>query len=160
MRRTELPRLVQALKEPTRRFVRESRVRIALLVNGSGQVLAQHGFARAYQVMNVASLAAAAHSASRALAELTQSGGWQHLYQAGKEQHLFLAPLRTPGQELIVVAIFDDDSSLGIVQLFYQQLEQEVAALPEFREAGAATTQANFESDLEAGLEFLSPEEA
>ena len=160
MRQEDLPRLVEVLKEPTRRFVRESRVRIALLVNGAGQVLAQHGFARAYQVMNVASLAAATHAASRALAELTHSGRWEHLYQAGAEQHLFLAPLRTPGQELIVVAIFDEDSSLGIVQLFYQQLEEEVAALPEFRAAAATTTQARFEKDLEAGLGFLPAEES
>jgi predicted regulator of Ras-like GTPase activity (Roadblock/LC7/MglB family) len=158
MRRADLPRLVEALREPIHAFVRESRVRIALLVNGSGQVLAQHGFTRSYEVMNVASLAAAAHASSRALAELTGAGQWEHLYHGGPERQLFLAPLHTPIEVLILVAIFDGDSSLGIVRLFYETLEQNVAALPEFMVALAGTDQASFERDLEAGLEFISPD--
>jgi predicted regulator of Ras-like GTPase activity (Roadblock/LC7/MglB family) len=157
MRRTDLPALVAALRGPIHGFVRESRVRIALLINGSGQVLAQHGFTGSYQVMNVASLAAAAHASSRALAELTGAGRWEHLYHGGAERQLFLAPLRTPVEEMILVAIFDGDSSLGIVRLFYETLERDVATLPEFRVARDGTDQASFEGDLEAGLEFISP---
>jgi predicted regulator of Ras-like GTPase activity (Roadblock/LC7/MglB family) len=156
MRRDDLSRLVEALREPTQSFVRESRVRIAVLVNGAGQVLAQHGFARSYEVMNVASLAAAAHASSRALAELSGAGRWEHLYHGGQERQLFLAPLRTPDDELILVAIFDRDSSLGIVRLFYETLERDVSALPEFRAARQGTDQASFERDLEAGLEFIA----
>jgi predicted regulator of Ras-like GTPase activity (Roadblock/LC7/MglB family) len=159
MKRADLPRLVEALRDPTQSFVRESRVRIALLVNGAGQVLAQHGFTRSYEVMNVASLAAAAHASSRALAELTGATRWEHLYHGGVERQLFLAPLRTPVEELILVAIFDADSSLGIVRLFYDNLEQQVAALPEFMVARESTDQANFERDLEAGLEFIAERE-
>jgi predicted regulator of Ras-like GTPase activity (Roadblock/LC7/MglB family) len=160
MRRTELPRLVEVLRAPLQAFVSESRVRIALLVNGAGQVLAQHGFTRSYEVMNVASLAAAAHSSSRKLAEVTGAGAWEHLYHGGDERQLFLAPLRTPVEELIIVTIFDADSSLGIVRLFYDSLEKRVAALPEFGIAPESTDQANFERDLEAGLEFSAPEPA
>jgi predicted regulator of Ras-like GTPase activity (Roadblock/LC7/MglB family) len=156
MRRDDLPRLVEALRDPIQTFVRESRVRIALLVNGAGQVLAQHGFTRSYEVMNVASLAAAAHASSRALAELSGAGRWEHLYHGGQERQLFLAPLRTPVDELILVAIFDGDSSLGIVRLFYETLERDVSALPEFTAARQGTDQASFERDLEAGLEFIS----
>lgn len=152
MRVDDLPRLVEALKPPIAEFVRESRVRIALLINGSGQVLAQHGFTRSYEVMNVASLAAAAHASARALAEMTKANRWTHLHHAGKERQLFLAPVRTPITELILVAIFDEDTSLGIVQLFFEQLTTNVAALPEFQQQLAETTQQNFESDLEAGL--------
>jgi predicted regulator of Ras-like GTPase activity (Roadblock/LC7/MglB family) len=158
MRREELPRLVEILRPPLREFVRESRVRIALLINGAGQVLAQHGFTRSFAIMNVASLAAAAHASSRALAELTGAGRWEHLYHGGRERHLFLAPLRTPSEELIMVVVFDADSSLGIVRLFYHTLEQDVAALPEFVEARPGTDPASFERDLEAGLEFISPD--
>ncbi len=158
MRRADLPRLVEVLRGPIQGFVRESRVRIAILVNGAGQVLAQHGFTRSYEVMNVASLAAATHSSSRALAGVSGAGRWEHLYHGGRDKQLFLAPLRTPIEELILVAIFDSESSLGIVRLFYENLEKEVGALPEFMVARAGTDQANFERDLEAGLEFISPD--
>lgn len=152
MRIDDLPKLVEALKPPIAEFVRESRVRITLLINGSGQVLAQHGFTRSYEVMNVASLAASAHAAARGLAEMAEAPRWTHLHHAGKARQMFLAPVQTPVTELILVAIFDHDSSLGIVQLFYQQLTEAIAALPEFQEALQETTQQNFESDLEAGL--------
>lgn len=152
MRIDDLPRLVEALKPPIADFVRESRVRMALLINGSGQVLAQHGFTRSYEVMNVASLAAAAHASARALAEMTAANRWTHLHHAGKDRQLFLAPVKTPVAELILVAIFDNETSLGIVQLFFDKLTSSIARLPEFQEHWAETTQQNFERDLEAGL--------
>lgn len=152
MRSEDLARLVEALRPPIAEFVRESRVRIALLINGSGQVMAQHGFTRSYEVMNVASLAAAAHASARALAEMTNAKNWNHLHHAGKERQLFLAPVKTPVAELILVAIFDSDSSLGLVQLFFEQLTANVARLPEFQQQFAETTQQQFERDLEAGL--------
>lgn len=160
MRGSELPRLIDSLRGPIQLFVRESRARIALLVSSAGQVLAQHGFARGYHVMNVASLAAATHASSRALAELSGASRWEHLYHGGRERQLFLAPLRTPIEELILVVIFDADSSLGIVRLFYENLEKEVSALPELQQKPAGADHASFEEDLEAGLEYTSPEAA
>ena len=160
MRTDDLDRLVGALKPPIAEFVRESGVRTALLINGSGQVMAQHGFTRSYEVMNVASLAASAHASARALAELTNARRWSHLHHAGKERQLFLAPVKTPVAELILVAIFDGDSSLGLVQLFFERLTSNVAALPEFQHALAETTQQNFERDLEAGLHKVLSDDA
>jgi predicted regulator of Ras-like GTPase activity (Roadblock/LC7/MglB family) len=153
VRADDLARLVDALRPPITEFVRESRVRMTLLINGSGQVLAQHGFTRSYEVMNVASLAAAAHASARALAEMTEAKRWTHLHHAGKERQLFLAPVKTPAAELILVAIFDGDSSLGLVQLFFERLTQRVAALPAFQHQFAPGTQQSFERDLEAGLQ-------
>lgn len=152
MRSDDLARLVEALKPPIAEFVRESHARIALLINGSGQVLAQHGFTRSYEVMNVASLAAAAHASARALAELTDAERWTHLHHAGRERQLFLAPVKTPATELILVVIFDGETTLGIVQLFFRHLTNAIAALPELQASLQETTQQNFERDLEAGL--------
>ena len=160
MRQDDLHGLIEALKAPIGEFVRDSRVRTALLINGAGQVLAQHGFTRSYEVMNVASLAAAAHSAAGALAQIADARRWTHMHHAGKERQLFLAPMRTPVVELILVAIFDSETSLGIVQLFFDRLTASVAALPEFQRALQETTQQNFERDLEAGLQRVLSTEA
>ena len=160
MRDSELARLVEVLKEPIGEFVREARVRTALLVNGSGQVLAQHGFTRSYEVMNVASLAAAAHSAARALAVMTDAKAWTHLHHAGKQRQLFMAPIKVPSEELIMVAIFDSDSSFGLVQLFFQRFSVRIGALPELRQRTFQTTQNTFEHDLQAGLSNVLATEA
>lgn len=153
MRAADLPRVVAAVKAPIGDFVRESHVRTALLISSSGQVVAQHGFLRSLEVMNVASLAAAAHSAARALAQLCGTPGWRHLHHAGREQQLFLAPLEVPGGELILVAIFDHDSSIGLAEFFFKRLAQRLRDLPVFVQGRPAADARTFERDLEAGLE-------
>jgi hypothetical protein len=89
---------------------------------------------------------------------LSGAGRWEHLYHGGHERQLFLAPLRTPVEELILVVIFDADSSLGIVRLFYENLEREVAALKEFQQEPERPDVSHFERNLEAGLEYTSPD--
>jgi predicted regulator of Ras-like GTPase activity (Roadblock/LC7/MglB family) len=144
--------IVAALAPPIEEFVREARLRMALLVRGSGQVVGQHGFTRSYEVMNVATLAAGAHASSRALAQLLGTGGWEHMHQAGRDRSLFLAPITTPVEELIVVAIFDTETSIGMVQFFFERLAHRVAGLAVFQEPRAGTDEDNFELDLQAGL--------
>jgi predicted regulator of Ras-like GTPase activity (Roadblock/LC7/MglB family) len=155
MRSSDLPGLVASLRGPVNEFVRDARVRISLVISGSGQVLGQHGFTSGYEVMNVASLAAAAHASARALAELTQAGHWSHLHHAGRQQQLFLAPLETPVEKLILLAIFDAESSLGLVQFFFNRLATRVAALPALASARASADARTFERDLEAGLDRI-----
>ncbi len=155
MKQSELPNVIQALRGPVDAFVREARARIALLVNRSGQVLAQHGFTSSYEVMNVASLAAAAQASSQALAELLSTKNWKLLHHAGRERQMFLANLETPLEPLILVVIFDGQSSLGLVELFFDRLAERVAALPELSAAKRSADPVSFERDLEAGLDRI-----
>lgn len=158
MRREDLNRAAERLREPMRNFVRESRVRTAILVNHSGQVLAQHGFSRGFDVANVAALAAAAHSSAHALAELTGAGRWMHLHHAGQENQLFLAPFATGAGQLVLVAIFDSDSTLGLVQLFFDRLIEAIREIPELGSELPVADAESFERDLEAGLDRVLPE--
>ena len=155
MKRDILYKVAGELEAPMKDFVRESRVRTALLINHSGQVLARHGFSRSFDVGDVATLAAAAHSSAHALAELTDSGRWMHLHHAGQEKQLFLAPFRVGEEELILVAIFDEDSTLGLVQLFFDRLVESIRAIPELSNELPKGDAEGFESDLEAGVERL-----
>lgn len=155
MRSSDLPGLVAALRAPVDEFVRDARVRISLVISSSGQVLGQHGFTSSYEVMNVASLAAAAHASARALADLTKTGDWSHLHHAGQRQQLFLAPLETPVEKLILVAIFDADSSLGLVQFFFGRLAAKVRDMQALTRARGSADSRSFERDLDAGLERI-----
>ena len=155
MRRADVERVASAVEVPMQRFVRQARVRIALLINRSGQVLAQHGFTHRYEVIEIASLVAAANAAAGAIAEMTDAGTWTHLHHAGRVRETVVAPLSTPSEPLILAAVFEDDSSLGLVQLFIDRLGEEVAALPEMSTPAPTTDASAFERDLEAGLERL-----
>ena len=52
---------------PLRRFVDDAGVVLALLLHPSGQVMAQHGFSKAVDVMTACALAAAIHASSSEL---------------------------------------------------------------------------------------------
>lgn len=158
MKRDDLYRVAEALEEPMKAFVRESRVRTAILVNQAGQVLAQRGFSRGFDVSSVAALAAAAHASAGRLAELTDSDRWNHLHHAGAEKQLYLAPFKVGSDELILVAIFDEDSTLGLVQLFFDRLVEAIHEIPELGAELHSDDAAAFEQDLEAGVERLLSE--
>jgi len=152
MRRADLAQFAGALAGPVERFAREAGLRLVLLINESGQVLAQRGFARALDVMGVAALAAGIHASSHALAVMIGEGGFRHLHQGGTATQVFIGPFQTPSEELVAIAVFGDDSSLGLVQVFFAELVREVAALPGWSEARPTADARSFERDLEAGL--------
>lgn len=158
MRRGDLAGFVEALGPPVDRFVAETRVRLVLLINASGQVLAQRGFTRSLDVMGVATLGAAIHASSRLLAEMLRQPGFRHLHQGSGENQVFIGPFATPAEELILVAVFDEDSSVGLVRLFFDALVGQVAALPGWRVVRPTADAAAFERDLESGLEHLGRE--
>jgi hypothetical protein len=68
---------------------------------------------------------------------------------------VFIGPFATPAEDLIVIAVFGEDSSIGIVQLFFTSFVGEVAALPGWSEARPTRDAASFERDLEAGLDTV-----
>lgn len=150
--RAELAVLVDRLRAPLRQFVRETRVRMAVLVDSSGQLLAQQGFSRGYEVTNVASLAAAANAAAGALADMAGARRWTHLHNEGKNQQMLLAPYETGGAGLILVAIFDRSTSLGIVRLFSDRLGDTLREIPELRASSSVRDASRFEHELEGGV--------
>jgi Roadblock/LC7 domain-containing protein len=155
MRRADLPQFAGALTGPVDRFAREAGLRLVLLINESGQVLAQRGFARALDVMGVAALGAGIHASSHALAVMVGEGGFKHLHQGGAAAQVFLGPFRTPAEDLIAIAVFGEDSSIGLVQVFFAEFVREVAALPGWAELRPNADAEAFERDLQAGLETV-----
>lgn len=155
MRRADLAAFVSALEAPVERFAREAALRLVLLINESGQVLAQRGFARALDVMGVASLGAGIHASSRALAGLLGEAAFAHLHQTGARAQVFIGPFDTPAERLIAIAVFDEDSSIGLVQVFFPVFTGEVARLPGWSEVRPTADAGAFERDLEAGLDTL-----
>ena len=153
MRRADLAQFVGALAAPVDRFAREAGLKLVLLINESGQVLAQRGFARALDVMGVASLGAGIHASSQALAVMLGEGGFRHLHQGGAQAQVFIGPFRTPAEDLIAIAVFGEDSSIGLVQVFFAEFVAEVSALPGWAQARPTRDARAFERDLVAGLE-------
>lgn len=149
-----LQRVSGALTRELKGFVDQAGVEAALLIARSGQILAQHGFGRALDLMGVAALAAGIQAASRALAEQVGEPSFTQLHHAGVRRQLFVAPMAVPGgDDLIFLGVFSRRSSIGLVQVFFDDLAGRIRELPEWRVDRTVLPAEDFERELKAGLD-------
>ena len=144
------------IEAPLKHFVSETGAELALLLHPSGQVLAQHGFARAVDVMSACALAAGIHASSGELGKLLDGRPFRGLHHVGRERQIFLAEGLWPRGTYIFLTVFGSESSLGLVRLYFDEL---VAALASAAPKEVApTTPAlaeHFERDLNRNLAVL-----
>ncbi len=143
------------IEAPLRTFVNDSGVLLALLLNPNGQVLGQHGFVNAMDVMSACALAAAIHASSAELGRQLDGHPFVELH-AGTRRQLFLAQAETAQGPYIFLTVFDASSSLGLVRLYYGELQANLAnAAPPPVAAPERVLNANFEGELNRNLAVL-----
>ena len=143
------------VEKPLRRFVEDARLLFALLLHPNGQVLGQHGFTRAVDVMGACALAAAIHASSDHLGREVEGKPFRELFHAGRERQIFLAPAATDAGPLVVLAVFDGDSSLGLVRLYFKELCEALKAAAPAPQAARRIIAENFEQELNRNLAIL-----
>jgi hypothetical protein len=142
--------------EPLINYVHEAGVRLVLLMTPAGQVLAQSGFARAVDVMSASALGAAIMASTTELARLMGQPPFAGLNHQGQRHGIFLSGFETDRGRLTVLVVYDlDASSLGLVQLFYEQLVADLrAAAPQVAVAKVVLAD-DFERELNESLNTL-----
>lgn len=144
------------IEEPLRRFVEESGTSLALLLHPSGQVLAQYGFTRAMDIMSACALAAAINASASALGHQLEGKPFSGLHHAGTDRQIFLAEARTPRGPYIFLTVFDQDSSLGLVRIYFDEFRTNLAnAAPPPVAAPDLMLNENFERELNRNLAAL-----
>lgn len=143
------------VEAPLKRFVDEARVQLAVLLHPSGQVLGQFGFARSMDVMTACALSAAIHASSAELGKLLDGRPFTGVHYAGKARQIYLASVPIAGGALVLLAVFDDESSLGLVQLFFKEFCAEVAAAAPSASADAPALGGDFERELNRNLAVM-----
>ncbi len=140
---------------PLRRFVDDARLQVAILMYPSGQVLAQVGFQRSLDVQTACALSAAINASAAHLGAMVDGAPFRGLHYAGRDRQIYLGQVPSPASTLLVLAVFDSDSSLGIVQLYLTELQANIAAAVPAPAANAPALAENFESDLNRNLAHL-----
>jgi hypothetical protein len=144
------------VEAPLRRFVDDARARLALLLHPSGQVVAQAGFTREVDVMTACALAAASHATSGELGKRVDGHAFRSLHYAGPDRQLFLSPVITVRGTYICLTVFNVESSLGLVRMYFEELCHELdAAAPPLPAERQPTIAADFELDLNRNLAAL-----
>jgi predicted regulator of Ras-like GTPase activity (Roadblock/LC7/MglB family) len=145
------------IAQPLRQFVADSRVSLALVLHPSGQVIAQHGFTRAVDVMSACALAAAIHASSSELGKTLDGKPFRALHHSGSDRQLFLAPISTDHAQFLLMCVFDAESSLGVVNVYFAELDKAMKqAAPAPIETGPGLVlEKDFEHELNRNLAAL-----
>ncbi|MFN8646201.1 MAG: hypothetical protein U0104_05560 [Gemmatimonadales bacterium] len=141
---------------PLRAFVGESSARLALLMTTSGQVVAQHGFTGALDLMACAALGTGIIASSGELALQMEWPPFRVVAHQGQRQSHFLAWFDTPRGRWVALVVFGSETKLGLVQVYFDQLVEElVAAAPPEPVQRKEVLAADFERELNASLRAL-----
>lgn len=115
--------------DPLAEFLRESAARLALVMTSSGQVIAQHGFTRSLDVMSAAALGAAILATTDELGRmLATPAGFGAVVHQGERQGVWLAGFDTPRGRWIALVVFGNESSVGLVRLFFSRFAMQISA--------------------------------
>jgi hypothetical protein len=144
------------IEAPLKRFVDDAGVVLALLLHPSGQVQAQHGFTRAVDIMSACALAAAIHVSAGELGRQLEGKPFAGLHHAGKDRQVYMAETQTQRGPYILLTVFDRESSLGLVRLYFDEFSANLRkAAPEPVEQPKAALAENFEQELNSNLNAL-----
>lgn len=144
------------VEAPLRRYVDDTRARLALLLHPSGQVMAQAGFTREVDVMTACALAAASHATAGELGRRVEGRPFRGLHYAGPEKQLHMAAVETARGAFICLTVFDDASSLGLVRMYFDELQRELSQVaPPLETLRAPALSVDFEADLNRNLAVL-----
>lgn len=107
-------------------FLKETGACSAVLMDRTGRLLTTAGDTSGFDGIAFATLAAADFSASDQLATLLGEEGFTALYHHGDDQSMYLAAM---GDQAILAALFNGQTTLGLVRLKIRAMEPEFAAL-------------------------------
>ncbi len=107
-------------------FVKRSEATCALLVGQDGALLHREGFVEDLDLESLAALAAGAFASTGELARLIGETQFDFFMQQGARRHMQLIRV---GDAAILLAVFDDRTTAGMVRLRGRQTAQRLAAV-------------------------------
>ncbi len=116
-------------------LLRETNVRSLLLVDRTGQIVANVGEAPNFDTQAFASLTAADFSANDQLAKMIGEHEFASLFHQGEKESMYLADV---ARRVILVALFDSRTTLGLVRLKVKASVEELTRMFEdmFKRSG------------------------
>jgi predicted regulator of Ras-like GTPase activity (Roadblock/LC7/MglB family) len=115
-----------AITQSLQRFLHDSNARCALLVDRTGQLIATVGEQPTFDPTAFATLTAADFSANDQLAKLIGETDFNSLFHQGEKESMYLADV---ARRVILVVIFDNRTTLGLVRLKLKSTIDELTRL-------------------------------
>ena len=111
------------LEDALRRLRQEANAKAVFLIDKNGQQIASTGEIEQFDVTSLASLTAGNVAATDGLAKLIGEREFSVLFHEGQQDHIHISIV---GRRAILLVIFDDRSSLGLVRLRVKRASAEM----------------------------------
>ncbi len=115
-----------AITQSLQRFLFDTNARCALLVDRTGQLVATVGEQPTFDPTAFATLTAADFSANDQLARLIGETDFNSLFHQGEKESMYLADV---ARRVILVVLFDNRTTLGLVRLKMKHTVEELTRL-------------------------------
>lgn len=116
----------QKVNETLSRLHAEAKAKAVYLVDRNGQLIASHGDTMGMDTTSLASLTAGNVAATGGLAKLIGEKEFTILFHEGERDNLHITIV---GSRVILLVIFDDRSSLGLVRLRVKKTSEELVQI-------------------------------
>ena len=114
------------ITQSLQRFLHDSNARCALLVDRTGQLVATVGEKPTFDPTAFATLTAADFSANAQLARLIGETDFTTLFHQGEKESMYLSDV---ARRVILVVLFDNRTTLGLVRLKMKQAVDDLTEL-------------------------------
>ena len=106
--------------------VSSSRAHSVLLIDRSGQLIAHHGNTPGIDILSLSALTAANFGATAEIARILGEEEFTLLFHKGKSENVYFSAV---GEHVIMVTLFDDNTSLGLIRLQINKIVDELSKI-------------------------------
>jgi predicted regulator of Ras-like GTPase activity (Roadblock/LC7/MglB family) len=108
------------------KMVASSMAHSVLLVDRSGQLIAHHGNTPGIDILSLSALTAANFGATAEIARMLGEEEFTLLFHKGRSENVYFSAI---GEHVIMVTLFDDKTSLGLIRLQINKIIDELSII-------------------------------
>ncbi len=142
-------------------FLERSKANCALLIDIEGHLVTKKGFTQSLNTDSIAALVAGSFASTRALAEKLGERNFSVIFHQGNSENIQIGLV---ADRCLIVVIFDDRTTIGMVRLHAREVTEELTAIVETMTQKNANrpsqlNDADFKREAEARLDEFFAEE-
>jgi len=107
-------------------FLREADAKCVLILGKSGHLISVRGVTEMMDTTSLSALAAGAFASTREIARLVGEPEFSVLFHQGRREHIHVSIV---DDETLLMAIFDDRTTIGMVRLYAKQAGEQIAGV-------------------------------
>lgn len=143
------------VEAPLKRLMEDARLISGVMLYPSGRAVGQFGFTNAADVMSVCALTSAINASARELGRQLDGKPFLEMHHTGSERQVFMARCAAAGQEFLFVGVFDSESSLGMVEIYFEEFQKALVNIRPDADAPKIVPTGDFEGELNRSLDAL-----